>query len=101
VVWTLEHYAAPFVSTGKLVRVLKDWCPPFPGYFLYYPSRRQQPAALPALIKTLQLQESLGSVSVGADHDQVEAAAGHGVLRAARASAPSTPALAPSAGGTM
>jgi DNA-binding transcriptional LysR family regulator len=57
VVWTLEHYAAPFISSGKLVRVLEDWCPPFPGYFLYYPSRRQQPAALTALIKTLRLEK--------------------------------------------
>ena len=57
VVWTLEHYAAPFVSAGKLVRVLEGWCAPFPGYFLYYPSRRQQPAALSALIKTLRLQK--------------------------------------------
>jgi DNA-binding transcriptional LysR family regulator len=56
VVWTLEHYSARFISTGKLVRVLEDWCTPFPGYFLYYPSRRQQPAALSALIKTLRLQ---------------------------------------------
>ncbi len=54
VVWTLEHYAAPFVASGKLVRVLESWCPPFPGYFLYYPSRRQQPAALSALIRTLR-----------------------------------------------
>jgi len=57
VVWTLEHYAAPFISAGDLVRVLEGWCPPFPGYFLYYPSRRQQPAALSALIKTLRLQK--------------------------------------------
>jgi DNA-binding transcriptional LysR family regulator len=57
VVWTLEHYAAPFISAGRLVRVLEDWCPPFPGYFLYYPSRRQQPAALSALIKTLRSQK--------------------------------------------
>jgi DNA-binding transcriptional LysR family regulator len=57
VVWTLEHYAAPFVAAGKLVRVLEDWCSPFAGYFLYYPSRRQQPAALSALIKTLRLQK--------------------------------------------
>jgi len=57
VVWTLEHYAISYISTGKLVRVLEDWCPPFPGYFLYYPSRRQQPAALSALIKTLRLQD--------------------------------------------
>jgi DNA-binding transcriptional LysR family regulator len=38
-----------------LVRVLEDWCPPFPGFFLYYPSRRQQPAALSGLIDTLRL----------------------------------------------
>jgi DNA-binding transcriptional LysR family regulator len=57
VVWTLEHYAAPFIAAGKLVRVLEAWCAPFPGYFLYYPSRRQQPAALSALIETLRLRK--------------------------------------------
>jgi len=57
VVWTLEHYAEPFIASGQLVRVLEAWCPPFPGYFLYYPSRRQQPAALSALIETLRLQK--------------------------------------------
>ena len=56
VAFALEQHAAPFISTGKLVRVLEDWCPPFEGYFLYYPSRRQQPAALSALINTLRLQ---------------------------------------------
>jgi len=57
VVWTLEHYAAPFIKAGKLVRVLESWCAPFPGHFLYYPSRRQQPAALSALIQTLRLHK--------------------------------------------
>ena len=47
----VEHHLA----TGALVRVLEDWCPPFPGFFLYYPSRRQLPAALSALIETLSL----------------------------------------------
>jgi len=56
VVWTLEHYAAPFISAGRLVRVLEGWCQAFPGYFLYYPSRRLQPPALSALIETLRLQ---------------------------------------------
>jgi len=32
---------------------LEDWCPPFPGFVLYYPRRRQQPAALSALVETL------------------------------------------------
>jgi DNA-binding transcriptional LysR family regulator len=31
VVWTLEHYAAPFCSSGRLARVLEGWCAPFPG----------------------------------------------------------------------
>jgi hypothetical protein len=37
--------------------VLKDWCQPFTGYFLYYSRRRQQPAALAALVDTLRLIE--------------------------------------------
>lgn len=49
-----EH-VAPHLASGALVRVLEDWCPPFPGYFLYYPSRRDQPAALSALIQALRL----------------------------------------------
>jgi DNA-binding transcriptional LysR family regulator len=51
----LEEHAAPHLASGALERVLEDWCPPFSGYFLYYPSRRQQPAALSALIETLRL----------------------------------------------
>ncbi len=50
-----DDRAAPHLASGALVRVLEDWCPPFPGFFLYYPSRRQQPAALSALIDTLRL----------------------------------------------
>jgi DNA-binding transcriptional LysR family regulator len=53
--FTLEEHTAPYLASGALVRVLEDWCPPFSGYFLYYPSRRQQPAALAALIDTLRL----------------------------------------------
>lgn len=51
-----EDHAAPHLASGALVRVLEEWCPPFPGYFLYYPSRRQQSPALLALIETLRLQ---------------------------------------------
>jgi DNA-binding transcriptional LysR family regulator len=50
-----EDRAAPYLASGALERVLEDWCPPFPGFFLYYPSRRQQPAALSALIDTLRM----------------------------------------------
>lgn len=50
-----EDRVAQHLKSGKLVRVLEDWCQPFPGFFLYYPSHRQQPAALTALIETLRL----------------------------------------------
>lgn len=50
-----EETAAPHLASGALMRVLEDWCPPYPGFFLYYPSRRQLPAALAALIQTLHL----------------------------------------------
>ncbi len=50
-----EEKAAPHLASGVLVRVLEDWCQSFPGFFLYYPSRRQQPAALSALINVLRL----------------------------------------------
>jgi DNA-binding transcriptional LysR family regulator len=52
-----EEQARPHLASGALVRVLEDWCPPFPGFFLCYPSRRHQPAALTALIDTLRLKE--------------------------------------------
>ena len=52
----MEEQARPYLANGRLVRVLEDWCEPFAGYFLYYPSRRQQPAALTALIETLRLE---------------------------------------------
>ena len=50
-----EDLVMEHLRSGALIRVLEDWCPPFPGFFLYYPSRRQQPAALSALIETLRL----------------------------------------------
>jgi DNA-binding transcriptional LysR family regulator len=50
-----EDKVEEHLSDGTLIRVLDDWCQPFPGFFLYYPSRRQQPAALAALINTLRL----------------------------------------------
>jgi DNA-binding transcriptional LysR family regulator len=51
----MDEYAAPYLASGQLLRVLEDWCPPFAGYFLYYPSRRQQPAALSALTEILRV----------------------------------------------
>jgi DNA-binding transcriptional LysR family regulator len=44
----------PLVAQGRLVRVLEDWCPPFPGYHLYYPSRRQHTSAFAVLVEALR-----------------------------------------------
>jgi len=53
--FTLEDHVSAHLASGALLRVLEDWCPPFAGYFLYYPSRRQQAPALSALIEILRL----------------------------------------------
>ena len=53
--FALEEHVAKRIARGELVRVLEDWCPPFDGFFLYYPSRRQQPAALQALVDALRV----------------------------------------------
>ncbi|NYZ12731.1 LysR family transcriptional regulator [Azospirillum sp. RWY-5-1] len=45
-----EGHVRDVVADGRLVTVLDDWCPPFPGPFLYYPSRRQPPPALAAFV---------------------------------------------------
>lgn len=49
-----EQEVAPYLADGSLVRVLQDWCQPYPGFFIYYPSRRQQAAALSALVDILR-----------------------------------------------
>lgn len=51
----LEPQLQPLFAKHRLVQVLEDWCPTFPGYFLYYPSRRNQSAALAALIQSLRM----------------------------------------------
>jgi DNA-binding transcriptional LysR family regulator len=47
---TFEGYVREAVKSGALISVLDDWCAPFPGPFLYYPSRRQPPPALGAFV---------------------------------------------------
>jgi DNA-binding transcriptional LysR family regulator len=42
------------IDNGSLIRVLADWCPPFPGYHLYYPSRRQPSPAFTLLVDALR-----------------------------------------------
>lgn len=49
----LEH-----VAKGRLIRVLEDWCGPFPGYHLYYPSRRHSSPAFTLMVDTLRYRGS-------------------------------------------
>jgi DNA-binding transcriptional LysR family regulator len=53
-VCTFEDVVAADVAAGRLVRVLEDWSPPFPGYHLYYPSRRQLTPAFSLLVEALR-----------------------------------------------
>jgi DNA-binding transcriptional LysR family regulator len=49
-----EDQVAPYLADGRLIRVLDDWCAPFPGYHLYYPSRRQVAPAFALLVDALR-----------------------------------------------
>jgi DNA-binding transcriptional LysR family regulator len=53
-VYTFESQVSQFVADGGLIRVLEDWCPPYSGYHLYYPSRRQQTPAFALLLEALR-----------------------------------------------
>jgi len=48
------------LAKGRLIRVLTDWCPPFSGYHLYYPSRRQVTPAFALLVDALRYRRSAG-----------------------------------------
>ncbi|MDH5824952.1 LysR substrate-binding domain-containing protein [Luteimonas sp. RD2P54] len=52
--YLLEHDVAEDIAADRLVQVLDAWCPAFPGYHLYHPSRRQTPPAPRALIDALK-----------------------------------------------
>jgi DNA-binding transcriptional LysR family regulator len=52
--FVFEDLVDTHVRAGRLVRVLDDWTPPFPGYHLYYPSRRQQSPAFALLVEALR-----------------------------------------------
>jgi DNA-binding transcriptional LysR family regulator len=52
-----EDVAAPCIASGELVRVLEDWCPPFSGYHLYYPSRRHASPAFSLLLDALRFKD--------------------------------------------
>jgi DNA-binding transcriptional LysR family regulator len=49
-----EGLVQAYINQGRLKRVLAEWCPPYPGYHLYYPSRRQPSAAFALLVEALR-----------------------------------------------
>jgi DNA-binding transcriptional LysR family regulator len=51
---TTEALAEPFLRSGQLVRVLKEWSPSFEGFFVYYPGHRQVPTGLRAFIDMIR-----------------------------------------------
>lgn len=52
-----EEEFAPHIEEGRLVRVLEEWCEPFSGFFLYYPSRRQPSPAFALVVDALRYSE--------------------------------------------
>jgi DNA-binding transcriptional LysR family regulator len=59
-----EDLARPHIAAGRLKAVLKDWWPLFPGYHLYYPSRRQSSRALGVVVEGLRYRRR-GSPGIG------------------------------------
>ena len=54
-----EDSVQDHLADGRLIRVLADWCPPYPGYHLYYPSGRQPPPAFALLVDALRMRQGL------------------------------------------
>jgi DNA-binding transcriptional LysR family regulator len=52
-----EDTVQAHIADGRLIRVLADWCPPYPGYHLYYPSRRQSTPAFTLLVDALRYRD--------------------------------------------
>ena len=61
IAFVMEDRVRAEIMSGELVQVLDDWCPPFPGYHLYYPSRRQPSAAFALLVDTLRWRGATAS----------------------------------------
>ena len=54
IAYAFEEQVSALLASHRLVRVLEEWCPYYPGFYLYYPSRRQMPAVLRAFVDHLQ-----------------------------------------------
>ncbi|MDI4236525.1 LysR substrate-binding domain-containing protein [Bradyrhizobium sp. Arg237L] len=56
VAYLLEHEVAPYIGRGALTHLLADWTAPFPGFFLYYPSRQRLRPVFGAFLDLLRRQ---------------------------------------------
>lgn len=61
IAWLPEEEFAPHIEEGRLLRVLENWCPPFPGYYLYYPNRRQPSPAFSLVVDALRYTRPRGT----------------------------------------
>lgn len=52
-----EDLVESHVAGGRLILLLADWSPPFPGYYIYYPSRRQNLPAFKVVVEALRISE--------------------------------------------
>ena len=64
IAYLLQDIVRPLLDDGRLVQVLADWSPPFQGYNLYFPSRRQQPPAFALVVEALRYRVSKRSKGI-------------------------------------
>ncbi|HBO2665780.1 LysR family transcriptional regulator [Pseudomonas aeruginosa] len=65
IAWLPEEEFAPHIEEGRLLRVLENWCPLFPGYYLYYPNRRQPSPAFSLVVDALRYTRPRGTAPGG------------------------------------
>jgi DNA-binding transcriptional LysR family regulator len=63
VAWTNDFAASAHIASGRLIRVLEDWTPSYPGLRLYYPANRHMPAGLRAFVNVVREIVSENSIS--------------------------------------
>lgn len=61
IAYLFEYQVRGLISSGELTHLLEDWTPRFPGFYLYYPSRRQMPAPLRAFLDFVVHDSKRGS----------------------------------------
>jgi DNA-binding transcriptional LysR family regulator len=66
-----EEYMISALSEGRLERALEEYCPPFPGYYLYYPSRRLHSRAFELFIDALRDQARLPAAALHSDREKM------------------------------